>query len=63
VQNTLEGYIIEFVAENHQYFSKVEVYIQEWSQRKIVVEIYCCGSRSCLVEEGMLPVPLGDMAS
>jgi hypothetical protein len=37
VQTTLEGYIIEFVAENHQYFSKEEAY------SKKEPEEYCCG--------------------
>jgi hypothetical protein len=60
VQTTLEGYIIEFVAENHQSFSKKKSY------SKKELEEDCCWEISLwinilLVEEGMFHVPFTNM--
>jgi hypothetical protein len=55
VQTTLEGYIIIFVLENHQSFSKAEVIFKEGS-RGILLQEIPLWLKKFLAEEGMLPV-------
>jgi hypothetical protein len=62
VQITLEGYIIEFVAENHQALSKAEAIFREGSRGRLLWEIPLW-IKVLLVEEGMLHVPSVDMAA
>jgi hypothetical protein len=61
VQTTLEGYIIEFSTENHQSFSKAEAIFYEGARGRLLREIPLW-MKILLVEEGMLPVPLVEMA-
>jgi hypothetical protein len=39
IHTTLEFYIIEFVVENHQYFSKAEVVFHEGARGRLLQEI------------------------
>jgi hypothetical protein len=57
VQTTLEGYIIEFSTESHQYFSKEEVVFKEGARGRLLWEIPLW-IKFFLAEEGMLPVPV-----
>ena len=61
VQNTLEGYIIKFSAENHQSFSKAEVVFHEGARGRFSWEIDLW-IKVLLVEEGMFHVPFTNMA-
>jgi hypothetical protein len=60
VQTVLEGYIIDFVAKNHQAFSKSKEIFREGS-RGIVLQKIPLWIKVLLVEEGMFLVPSGDM--
>jgi hypothetical protein len=62
VQTTLEGYIIEFVVENHQVFSKAEVGSREGDRGRLLREIPLW-IKVLFLEEGMFHVPLVNMAS
>jgi hypothetical protein len=61
VQTVLEGYIIEFSAENHQYFSKEEAIFKEGARGRLLWEIPLW-IKVLLVEEGMFLVPSANMA-
>jgi hypothetical protein len=56
VQNTLEGYIIEFATENHQTFLKEEAVFRDIARGRMLQEIPFW-INILLVEEGMFPVP------
>lgn len=60
VQTTIEGYIIEFVVENHQSFSKAEAICYEGARGRLLREV-SLWMKILLVEEGMLTVPLGEL--
>jgi hypothetical protein len=53
VNTTLEGYIIKFVVENHQYFSRAEAIFKKYSRGRFLREIPLW-IKVFLVEEGML---------
>jgi len=62
VNMTLEGYIIEFIAENYQFFSWVEEIFKKGScgipLREIPLWI-----KAFLMERGMITIPLTEMAA
>jgi hypothetical protein len=60
VQIVLEGYIIEFSAENRQAFSKDEAIFKEGSRGRLLREIPLW-LKVLLVEEGIFPIPSSDM--
>jgi hypothetical protein len=60
VQTTLEGYIIEFSAENYQLFSKVEEVFYEGDQGRLSRETPLW-MKILMVEEGMLPILMVEM--
>jgi hypothetical protein len=62
VHNILEGYIIEFVAENHQSFSKGEEIFKEGARGRLLWEIPLW-IKVLLVEEGIFSVPLANMVA
>ena len=53
VQTTLEEYIIEFVVESHQYFSKVEVVLSWGFWGKLLKEV-ALWIKVLMMEEGLL---------
>jgi hypothetical protein len=53
VNTTLEGYIIEVAAENHQYFSRAEVDFKKDARGRLLREIPPW-IKVFLMEEGML---------
>jgi hypothetical protein len=57
----LEGYIIKFFVENHQYFSKEKVTFKEGA-RGILQQEIPLRIKILLAEEGMFHVPLDEMA-
>jgi hypothetical protein len=59
---TLEGYIIEFAAENHQYFSWVEEIFKKGACGRLLREIPLW-IKAFLMEEGMLTIPSTEMAA
>jgi hypothetical protein len=61
VHTTLEGYIIEFSIENHQYFSKAEAIFYKGARGRLLREI-SLWIKILLAEEGMLSVPSVEMA-
>jgi len=61
VHITLEGYIIEFPAENHKYFSKEEVVLYEGPKGRLLHEIPNW-INILLTKKGMLSVPSVEMA-
>jgi hypothetical protein len=61
VQTTLEGCIIEFAVENHHSLSKAEEVFYGGSRGRLLREI-SLWMKILLVEEGMLLVPLFEMA-
>ena len=61
VSTTLEGYIIEFAAENHQYFSWAEEIFEKGTRGRILREIPLW-IKVFLMEEGMLIMSPNKMA-
>jgi hypothetical protein len=62
VNTTLEGYIIEFAAENHQYFSWAEVDFKKDARGRLLREIPLW-IKVFLMEEGMLTISPTEMAA
>jgi hypothetical protein len=62
VSTTLAGYIIEFAYENHQYFSRVEVYFKKDARGRILIEIPLW-IKVFLMEEGMLTMSSTEMVA
>jgi hypothetical protein len=60
VNTTLEGYIIEFVAENHQYFSRAKAYFKKYARGRLLREIPL-RIKVFLMEEGILTIPPTEM--
>jgi phage head maturation protease len=59
---TLEGYIIEFAAENHQYFSCLEEIFRKGAHDRLLREI-SLWIKLFLMEEGMITIPSTNMAA
>jgi hypothetical protein len=62
VNATLEGYIIKFAAENHQYFSRAEAIFKKGARGKLLREIPLW-IKAFLTEEGMLIMSPTEMAA
>jgi hypothetical protein len=62
VDTTMEGYIIEFTAENHLSFSQEKVIFKKGVQKILIREIPLW-IKVFLVEEGMLIVPSIEMVA
>jgi hypothetical protein len=62
VNTTLEGYIIEFAAENHQYFSWAEEIFKKGAWGRLLREIPLW-IKVFLMEEGMITIPSTEMAA
>jgi hypothetical protein len=60
VHMTLEGYIVEFAAENHQYFSRVEEIFKKGVCDRLLREIPLW-IKVFLMEEGMITIPSTEM--
>jgi len=60
VHTTLESYIIEFVAEIHQAFSKSKQIFKERARGRLLRELPLW-IKFLLVEEGIFSIPLVDM--
>jgi hypothetical protein len=58
----MEGYIVEFAYENHQYFSCVEEIFKKGAQDRLLREIPLW-IKVFLMEEGMITIPSIEMAS
>jgi hypothetical protein len=56
VNPTLEGYIIEFATDNHQYFSWVEEIFKKGA-REILLREIPMWIKAFLMEEGMRTIP------
>jgi hypothetical protein len=56
----LEGYIVEFVAENHQSFSRVEEIFKKGASDRLLREIPLW-IKVFLMEEGMITIPSNEM--
>jgi hypothetical protein len=61
VNMTLEGYIIEFTVENHQYFSQEEEIFKKHVCDRLLREIPLW-IKEFLMEEGMIPIPSTELA-
>jgi hypothetical protein len=62
VSTTLEGYIIEFAAENHQYFSHTEVIFKKYIRGRLLREIPLW-IKVFLMEEGMMTMSPTEMVA
>jgi hypothetical protein len=62
VSTTIEGYIIEFAAENHQSFSRAEEIFKKGARGRLLREIPLW-INTFLVEEGMLIISLTEMSA
>jgi hypothetical protein len=62
VRTTLEGYIMEFAVENHQYFSHVEEISKKCAHDRLLREIPLW-IKVFLMEEGMITIPSTEMAA
>jgi hypothetical protein len=62
VNTTLEGYIIEFIAENYQYFSWAKEIFKKGSRGRPLREIHLW-IKAFFMEGGMIPIPLTEMAA
>jgi hypothetical protein len=62
VNTTLEGYIIEFAAENHQYFSREEEDFKKYTWGRLLREIPLW-IKVFLMEEGMLTISPTEMTT
>jgi hypothetical protein len=60
VNRTLQGYIIKFVAENHQYFSQEEADFKKYARGRLLREI-SVWIKVFLMEEGMLTMSSTEM--
>jgi hypothetical protein len=59
---TLEGYIIEFAAENHQYFSSAKEIFKKGVRDRLLREIPLW-IKLFLMEEGIIIIPSTKMAT
>ena len=59
---TLEGYIVEFVAENHQHFSWDEEIFNKGVRRILLREILLW-IKAFSMDEGMITIPSPKMAA
>lgn len=58
----MEGYIVEFVAESYQYFSKAEVVFGSGLRGRLMKEVPTW-IKMFMIEEGLIPSPIAGMVA